>query len=296
VSTFLRDHRHRRALSTTELAVRVGVHPNSVLRWERRERLPGPEHIHALASSLSVDTAAVTAFFDDERAALPHRESGLRGHGLRPLRRAVGITVATIAREVGAPVSTVYNWEAGRVRIPSEHLGVLAGLLRLDRTTLHQLLSTHPVHSGPGRATSQLRRLRLRRGLSQGQVARLIGMSRHSVGAWERGARPPLAAIRRLAGVYAVSVSTVARAADVSPPELLDPDRWAPGTLPRVLTVLRDWSGLTQAEVAERCGCSRASVRNWERGRTEPSPALRAALERMYRLTDGSLLGATARR
>ena len=296
MSTFLRDHRHRRALSSTELAVRVGVHPTSVLRWERRERLPGPEHIHALASSLSVDAAAVTAFFDGERAALPSQDSGPRGHGLRTLRRAVGITVATIAHELGAPVSTIYNWEAGRVRIPSEHVGALAGLLGLDRPTLLQFLSSHPVPAGAGRPTSRLRRLRHRRGLSQGQVAQLIGMSRHSVGAWERGARPPLAAVRRLAGVYGLSVSAVARAARVSPPELLDPSRWAPGTLPRVLAVLRDWSGLTQAEVAERCGCSKASVRNWERGRTEPCPALRAALERLYRLTEGSLLRASARR
>ena len=36
----------------------LGVHPSSVLRWERRERLPGPVHIRRLAAALELTPEA----------------------------------------------------------------------------------------------------------------------------------------------------------------------------------------------------------------------------------------------
>lgn len=39
-----------------------------------------------------------------------------------------------------------------------------------------------------------------------------------------------------------------------------------------VLRVLRQWNGLTQAQVARRCEASTDSVRAWERGRQQPGP------------------------
>jgi transcriptional regulator with XRE-family HTH domain len=43
-----------RSLTTTNVARDLGVHPTSVLRRERRERLPGPEHIAQLARAAGV--------------------------------------------------------------------------------------------------------------------------------------------------------------------------------------------------------------------------------------------------
>jgi transcriptional regulator with XRE-family HTH domain len=123
-------------------------------------------------------------------------------------------------------------------------------------------------------------------------VAARIGAGRHSVSAWERGQRPPLAAVRLLAGVYGVPVARVARAAGVTPPRLLDRRTWAPGDLPGVLETVRLWAGLTQAEVAERLMCSASSVRGWENGRGVPGRALRQRLERLYGLPEGELLRA----
>lgn len=290
--TDLRDRRLTLAVSVTELAVELGVHPNSIHRWERRERLPGPQHIVAIARRLALPTQDVAKFFDAARPAPADRPPSVRGHGLRRLRRGAGLTAARIAATVGVPTSSVYNWEAGRARIPLRHLPTLAGLLGLDPTALHRLLHTAPARRDDDRVRSArgLRGMRHRAGLSQARVAERIGASRRSVGNWERGAAPPLHAMRRLAALYGVPVSAVAEAVGMSGPRWLDRRTWQPGDLPDVLRVLREWTGLTQREVAARVGCSRDAARGWESGRGTPQGRFRGRLEELYGLPPGTLL------
>jgi transcriptional regulator with XRE-family HTH domain len=288
--SFLRDRRAQHRLSPDDLAARVGVHPASVLRWERGERLPGPSHVTALAHALALETAEVAAFFDTFRQPAKS-DVGVRGHGLRLLRTLARIPAVRVAETVGVPPATVYNWEAGRARLPVEHLPALADTFRLEVEALHDLLRRAPAAQTP-ESRSPLRRMRHRSGLPQAAVADRIGVSRHLVGSWERGVRPPLFAVRRLASVYGLPVSVVARAAGVSPPTLLDPHRWTAGDLPAVLRVLRQWTGMTQVEVAERCGCSVAAVRAWERGRCVPRPVTMRRLEDIFGLARDALLGA----
>jgi transcriptional regulator with XRE-family HTH domain len=293
VTTFLRDRRRSRSLTAADLAARVGVHPTSILRWERRDRLPGPSHIRRLARSLAVETAEIASFFDDVRAPLRLDSDTVRGHGLRPLRHTARVPAARLAAAAGVPTATVYNWESGRARLPRRHLPILAKELGLDEAGLGRFLAAAPAAVAvPGPPPSELRRLRRRVGLSQAQVAVRIGASRHSVSAWERGQRPPLAAVRLLAGVYGVPVARVARAAGVNPPRLLDRRTWAPGDLPEVIEAVRLWAGLTQADVAERVSCSVASVRAWENARGVPGRTLRRRLERLYGLPEDELLRA----
>lgn len=288
--SYLRDRRTSRALTTADLARELGVHPTSVLRWERRERLPGPEHIHGLARSLAVDATTVAGFFDEARPAPPPPIDNPRGHGLRPLRRAARVPASRIAEAVGVHPASIYNWEAGRARIPAQHVPALAGLLRIEEAALLGLLDQWPARTPPPPPVSELRRLRRRTGLSQARVAERIGVSRHSLSAWERGAPPPLWALRPLAGLYGVQVATVARAAGVRAPRLLDRRRWAAGDLPDVLVTLRQWAGLGQRELAERCRRSVSSVRDWEHGRGTPRRSSRRRLEQLYGLPEGALL------
>ena len=121
VPTDLRHRRQTLALSPAALAGVLGVHPTSVLRWERRERLPGPAHIRRLAAVLELSTPQVAGFFHAARAPAP--ATGFRGHGLRRLRAAAGRSAVALAAAAGVPVSTVYNWEAGRspFRIDTSH-------------------------------------------------------------------------------------------------------------------------------------------------------------------------------
>lgn len=290
MNTFLRDRRVHQALSAEAVAHRLDVHPMSVLRWERRERLPGPGHVLALASALELETTAVIGFFDEARpAAVP--SGGLRGHGLRGLREVAEVPVRRLALRLDVLPATVYNWEAGRARIPAPHLPALAESLGLGVPELTERLHLAPV-THTARSVSDLRRLRRRTGLSQEVVASRIGASRHRIGAWERGDRPPIWAVRRMAVVYGVPVARVARAAGVTAPALLDRRNWSPGDLPLVLVALRQWSGLTQLELAERCGCHKTTVRSWERGRARPANRTRARLEGLHGLPPGELMRA----
>jgi transcriptional regulator with XRE-family HTH domain len=278
-------------MSVHDVARRLGVHPTSVLRWERRERLPAPAHIHGLATVLALDAGSVAAFFHDARPA-PGEPAGVRGHGLRAVRVSAGRTVRELASAVGVPVHTFYNWEHGRVRIPTTALPALADHLGLDPAALAGGLRAAPAVPPSPLRISPLRRLRWRTGLSQAAVARRIGFSRDSLGSWERGAQPPLSAVRRLAVVYGVRAEVVARAVRMQPPALLDRRRWRPGTVHEVLTVLRQWRGLTQREVATLTGRSVTAVRAWEAGRAVPGRDSRVRLERAYGLEPGALVTA----
>lgn len=294
VTTLLRYERARRGLRAIDLAEQIGVHPMSILRWERRERLPGPGHIHALARVLEIEPARVAGFFDDARPrAAPDADRGHRGPGLRMLRWSAEVSVARIAAELGVPASTVYNWESGRARIPAARLPSLARLLAMSPEVLAARLAAPTAIVAPAPVVSPLRRLRHRSRLSQAHAARAAGVDRHSLGAWECGrARPSLVAVRRLARVYGVPAAVVARAAGITPPTLLDRSRWRPGDLPAVVRTLRDWAGLTQGELAARCGCSTAAVRTWESGRVVPSPRSLTRLEQAFNLPPGALAAA----
>lgn len=287
MTTLLRTRREQRQMSADDLARHLDVHHTSVLRWERRERLPGPDHVRALARTLDLDTSEVAGFFDAARAPAAPR-TGVRGHGLRPVRQAARVPVSRIADGLGVPAATVYNWESGRARIPDAHLARLASLVGTSEPRLRKAL--HAARAVEQAApASPLRRLRRGSGLSQDAVARRIGVSRHRIGAWERGTRPPLWAVRALATVYGVPVSRLAHLTRVAPPPLLDRRRWERGDLPRVLWILRAWSGLTQREVATRCRVHPTSVRAWEAGRAVPSARSRERLESVYGLAPGEL-------
>lgn len=291
MTTLLRSERARRGLRATDLAREIGVHPMSILRWERRERLPGPVHIHALARVLELEPAHVADFFDRARATPVAPAASHRGAALRALRWSRSVSAAALARQVGVPASTVYNWEAGRARVPADRIPRLARSLDLGADELVARLAAPSVVVGhPRPPVSPLRRLRHRARLTQARAAAAAGVDRHALGSWERGAgTPPLAAIRRLATAYGAPVSHVARAAGVEPPHLLDRTRWHPGDLPGVIRTLREWAGLTQGELAGRCGCSAAAVRTWESARVVPSGRMVARLEHAFGLPAGAL-------
>jgi transcriptional regulator with XRE-family HTH domain len=199
----------------------------------------------------------------------------VRGHGLRPLRRGAGLPVRRIAQHLGVRESTVYNWEAGRARIPGDHLPGLASLLGAPPSVLVPVLRSSPPPGARG-PVPPLRRLRRRTGLSQEAVARRIGTNRHRLGAWERGqVVPPLWAVRRLARAYGVPVARVAALTGVPAPRLLDPARWRPDDLPAVLATLRGWSASTACRPV-RCGRPTRTAERVRRWTCAPSASARS--------------------
>jgi transcriptional regulator with XRE-family HTH domain len=256
-ASLLRDQREARRLSLHELSAVLGVHPTSILRWERRERFPGPTHVRGLAEVLGLSVGTVSGFFDEARAGRPHRQLGLRGYGIRCLRLSRGMSAASLAQALEVSPAHVYNWESGRARLPVRLVPSLARALDMDEDGLERWLRAAPKPEPVRPSSSPLRQLRHRSGMSQEQVAAVIGTSRRSLGKWGGGATVPLRAVRELARLYGVPAS--------------------------------------QARLGALCEVSTASVRSWESGRTIPRAHSRGRLEQLYGLPPGALLQACPR-
>lgn len=290
-SSALRDARLDRGLSPADVAAAVGVHPQTVLRWERWERLPGWREVEGLARALAVPREAVLREVDAHRPS-PDRSAGYAGPGLRALRRRAGVPVAELARRVGVSPSTVYNWEHGRVRVPPVHVEALAVLLDLPVGDLVRVLRASAGLDVVQRAapSTVLGRRRVDLRLTVSEVARRTGLARHRLAALEAGAPFGRASeVRALAEVLRCPPGALLRVHPVEDPLLLRPAAWAPGHLPRLVRAHRRWGGDTQAALARALGCSADAVRCWERGSATPAPTRRRALERRWRLPEHAL-------
>jgi DNA-binding transcriptional regulator YiaG len=284
----VREARQRRGLSAGDIAAHLDVHPNTVLRWERYERQPETQHVLTLARCLDHDPVDLMAHFYARSPMTATRPPlGVLGCGLRTLRHRSGVSVRQLSRHLEVPEHKIYNWESGAAHVAPEFIGPLADALGTDEAAVLSQLPIRPV-----RATERphpLRQLRRRRGMSMVPFAAAMGVVRSTVRAWERGQEPKWHHIRRMSGLLGVSIPELARLWSLAAPRQLDPRTWQPGQLPEVLRTLREWSGLCQRDVARELGCSPASIRNWEAGRALPTATNRLAVERIYRLPDGSL-------
>lgn len=162
VQVALRERRSDVGMSASTFASAVGVHTSSVLRWERRERLPSPAYMQTLAEALEMDVRDAAAYFDVTRQRRSSRLLGHRGQGLRSLQRARGVSVRQIAGALGANPATIHNWESGRVRIPRDDVPVIAGVLRVAVSRVVGALDEFEPRAGSStpKSRSALRTLR----------------------------------------------------------------------------------------------------------------------------------------
>lgn len=288
--TSIRDLRHARPESLGQIAADLGVHPNTLARWERGLRIPGPESVNRLADYYGVARQEIVDFFDAHRTPAGPPDT-LRATGLRRVRTSRALSVRVLAQKLDVPTHTIYNWERGAARMPSTLLPVLARAIGTDPDVLRRLLAQPAVAAVPAPPhPTQLERWRRRAELTKTAAARLIGCNRQTLGKWESGASSPsLKAIRAIARHYGVRPFDVAQAVEFTPMPKLDPRSWRSNDFQRVVADLRRWSGLTQRDLADRLDIGFATVRAWESGRTEPAPARARQLEQVFNLPHESL-------
>ncbi|MBB3085568.1 helix-turn-helix domain-containing protein [Geodermatophilus sabuli] len=271
-------------LTMTQLALKLGVVPSTVSRWENGVRTPAPEIWPRLVTALRLDPSLWDAVLAENPA---RRSEGVHLPGLGQLRRDRGLTQRAFRTALGIGPTSAVSWEHGRVRVPVHRLDDVAGVLGVDRTTL----LAAGVRAPRGRTGERpLADLRTAAGLTQRELALHLGVSVRTVAHWEAGSRPvPLAAGRPLARLLRRPLPRIVAAAGLEPARVPSPHTWRPADLPQVVTVLRRSSGWSAVALGRRIGVSGWTVRSWEAGTTLPSLSACQRLEWAHGLPRDSL-------
>jgi transcriptional regulator with XRE-family HTH domain len=270
----------------TQLALKLGVAPSTVSRWENGLRTPAPEIWPRLAAALRLDPSRPDAVLAGNP---PRRSDGVPLPGLGQLRRDRGMTQRAFRDAVGVGATAVINWEHGRVRVPADRLDAVAGALGVDRATLLRVGAHAPRRRTGARSLADMRAAV---GLTQRELALHLGVSLRTVAHWEAGSRPvPLAAARPLARLLRRPLPRILAAAGLQLVPVPSPHTWRPADLPRVMAAIRRSSGWSAAALGRRIGVSGATVRSWEAGTTLPSLSACQRLELVHDLPRGVLTG-----
>ncbi len=117
--------------------------------------------------------------------------------------------------------------------------------------------------------SARLSEYRKNKGLSQSEVAELVGVSRQAVGKWEKGdALPSCENILTLAKIYKITLETLLTGAEFEgKPSVTG---LFGKTVGERITYLRNTLAISQGELALALSVSRQSVSKWERGDSQP--------------------------
>jgi transcriptional regulator with XRE-family HTH domain len=271
-------------LTMTQLALKLGVAPSTVSRWENGVRTPAPEIWPRLASALRLDPELRDAVLAGNPA---RRSDGVHLRGLGQLRRDRGLTQRAFRSALGIGPTAVISWEHGRVRVPVHRLDDVAGVLGIDRATVLRLGAQTPRGRTGERPLADLRRAA---GLTQRELALHLAVTIRTVAHWEAGTRPlSLAAARPLARLLRRPLPRILAAAGLQVEQVPSPHTWRLADLPQVVTVLRRSSGWSAAALGRQVGSSGWTVRSWESGTTLPSLSACQRLELVHGLPRDSL-------
>lgn len=125
--------------------------------------------------------------------------------------------------------------------------------------------------------------LRKRSDLTQGELAKLLQVSVVAVGSWERSkSRPRAASVAKIIALRSMSPEQVDAA-------LGRQEATVPAMPPQQIKGLREKLGWSRQELGEHLGVWAVTVGTWQRGRSAPGAANRAALAQIKAMTQEEL-------
>jgi transcriptional regulator with XRE-family HTH domain len=270
------------------------------MKWERGTSVPRQwRFVTALAEELEAPLADVSRLCGKDQVQqrtkrpresfvpLAVEEWPLAGFGatLRSLRRSSGKTQTEVGHELGVTGGAVSTWDLGSAYpSSSETVSALERYFGTAPRALAELIPRPPSRLGsraqritglcacdrdynalgPGELAHLIAHRRLDLGLSQEALARRLSTNQGVISKWERGDALPLRS----------RSAELARALNV-PTEVVvatHPDMISAGRFASAVVSYRLRNGLTQAQAAERLGCTQAAVSKWERGSSVPWP------------------------
>lgn len=194
----LRHELRDSGISERQAADACGVDVERVVDWtQRRFRMP-----RAAAEALAPLTGFSVAEFV-ARVRVPPTSRAVDDSPLRSIRRAQRLTLDAVALRVGVCASTIGHWEKARATPPPHRVFQLARVLRTDPRALADVMEWS-IPFGMGvegeedlDCPERLLVARIHAGLSRSQLARCIGVTSPTVGAWEEGRTQPRGAARK---------------------------------------------------------------------------------------------------
>ena len=245
-------------LTQREIARRVCVSVSTVSRWEAGERRPSFEDAHRLAAALYLTVHDVEDCLDgyptscrDTVGKLPALSAALVSRGL---------SVEALAEALDVTDAAAQDLAAGRRAFPRAGLPALSELLGQDPLDCVSTLRRGPT----GATESALREIRRRRGMTQKDVGRRIGVCASTVSVWERSIRTPerfraVALARVLDAPWEDLAKELGHVANLPRPE--DQADLPFGIL---LFVTRSGTGFSATQLGRMIGASGGTVRRWE--------------------------------
>ncbi len=274
----------RRAQDLTQAAAArlLSVHATTYHRWEAGRR-PYPRHLGTIAEVLGEDLATVSRL----AGPAPRRRGRPAPADAPPLMRArlaAGLNRAELGRALHVGPATVYQWERGKTRPPSDVLPRLAVRLGLTREALDATLAAHPPSRYDGVVLPGLGGVLRRCGRTRTQVQDLLGAAPTTVFEWETGrTRVPTWALRRLATAVGVDLATLVSAGR---------RRTAGSAGVPTLATLRKRARMIQREAGAVLGVSVSTLGRYETGRRPVELPLARAMARVYRVPLPQVLAA----
>jgi transcriptional regulator with XRE-family HTH domain len=142
----------------------IGANPTSILNWERGRSEPVLRFIPKILDFLGYD---------------PRPRSESLADRIRAAREAQGLSQKILAERLGVDPSTVQKWERLGFNPHPRLFAKLVSLVSLQDPTGEMTLG------------ERLREWRLRKGLTQGELAATLGVGQETISKWELGKKEP---------------------------------------------------------------------------------------------------------
>ncbi|HTK33769.1 MAG TPA: helix-turn-helix transcriptional regulator [Caulobacteraceae bacterium] len=167
----LRCERMAKGLTIEDAAIQLGIDASTAWWWEAGRKPHRIEDRRKIEAFLGLPALA-------PEIASPVQSVESVAHLIRQRRTALGLSQTAAAQMIGANVWTLLSWEAEKRR-PTDRF----------YPAIIRFLGREPWPE-PRTLGERLRAERLRRGLSQEQVAAIIQVDAGSISAWEAGHGP----------------------------------------------------------------------------------------------------------
>jgi len=197
--SWLRNFRIRRGLQQIELAKAIGVSKESLSAYESSRAKPKAAVLGRLRKAFNLNGELDRALTLLSRQNLPPPDPAKSPLGpcLRYLRKRRGLTVTDLSRETGLYPATISKIERGRIGLEPALVGKVLSRLSAEAAELYgegfydRLI---PVVD----FASWLRNFRLRKGLHQSELARILGLNKVALCRYEKGSTKPERAVVEL--------------------------------------------------------------------------------------------------